>query len=248
MFPRKTKRQIGITSFALHIIAMIAMLLDHLWGTLISGNDWMTCIGRIAFPIFSFMLVEGFFHTHNLKKYTLRLLLFAIISEIPFDLMLNGATFYPFHQNVMWTFLIAIAVMYCNEKVKEYKVLKIIVAFFSIFISFIIGTISMVDYGGYGILMVLTFYFFHQKKWWSYIAQFLVLFGINYLMAGFEYQISIPHIISLTIPRQLLALISLLPIWVYNGKQGYHKKWFQYTCYAFYPLHLLLLGLIAKFS
>ena len=104
---KKTLR-IETTSASLHIMAMIFMLCDHLWGTIVPGNDWLTCIGRIAFPIFAFMIVEGYYHTNNLKKYVQRLLCFAIISEIPFNLALGSSLFYPIHQNVLWSFLISI--------------------------------------------------------------------------------------------------------------------------------------------
>lgn len=92
----RSAKRIEISAAALHIIAMTFMLMDHLWATLLPAQDWLTCIGRIAFPVFAFMTVEGYFHTHNLKKYMLRLLLFALISEIPFDLMYGGTWFYPF--------------------------------------------------------------------------------------------------------------------------------------------------------
>ena len=94
------------TSFSLHCMAMVFMLCDHLWGTIVPGNDWLTCIGRLAFPIFAFLIVEGYFHTGNLKRYTLRLLIFAVISEIPFNLMAGSRFVYPIHQNVLWTFLL----------------------------------------------------------------------------------------------------------------------------------------------
>ncbi|MBQ4118751.1 MAG: conjugal transfer protein TraX, partial [Oscillospiraceae bacterium] len=84
------KKSFELTSFHLHIIAMAAMLLDHLWITLVPGNGWMTDIGRIAFPIFAFMTVEGFFNTKNLKKYVKRLFAFALISEVPFNLVAGG--------------------------------------------------------------------------------------------------------------------------------------------------------------
>ena len=101
------------------MLAMTLMLCDHLWGTGIIRNDVLTCIGRLSFPIFAFLIVEGYFHTKNLKKYVIRILLFALLSEIPFNLMTGGRIFYPVHQNVLWTFLISIAVMHINEKAKK---------------------------------------------------------------------------------------------------------------------------------
>ena len=89
------KKTFGINAMQLKILAMVFMLFDHMWATVIHGNDWMTCVGRLAFPIYAFLLVEGYFHTRNLKKYVLRLLLFAVISEIPFNLMIGSRIFYP---------------------------------------------------------------------------------------------------------------------------------------------------------
>ena len=86
----KKRLTIETTSASLHIIAMILMLCDHLWGTIVPGNDWLTCIGRISFPMFAFMIVEGYFHTSNLKNYVKRLLIFALISEIPFNLAMGS--------------------------------------------------------------------------------------------------------------------------------------------------------------
>ena len=115
------KFKLETTSTSLHIMAMIFMLCDHLWGTIVPGNDWLTCIGRLAFPIFAFLIVEGYFHTKSLKKYVGRLLIFAVLSEIPFNLAMGSRIFYPVHQNVLWSFLISIGLIYMNEKAKASK-------------------------------------------------------------------------------------------------------------------------------
>jgi hypothetical protein len=234
------------TSFSLHLMAMLFMLCDHLWGTIVPGNDWLTCIGRVCFPIYAFLLVEGYFHTSNLKKYVKRLLLFAVISEIPFNLAMASSVIYPFHQNVLWSFLIALGLIHCNEKAKSTGKLwlRIIVAVFTILAGYLLGLITMVDYYHAGILMVLTFYFFHHRNWWDYVGQLLCLGYINLeLLGGFGYEVVLfGETVFLT--RQGLALLALIPIWLYKGKQGYHSKWWKYFCYAFYPVHLLILGLL----
>lgn len=241
----KNELKFEITSFTLHIMAMIFMLCDHLWGTIIQGNDWLTCIGRLTFPIYAFMIVEGYFHTKNLKKYVGRLLIFAILSEIPFNLAMGSRFFYPIHQNVLWTFLISIGLIHWNEKTKEKKLWKrILVGFASILIGSIVGIITFVDYYHAGILMVLVFYFFRHKKWWCYLGQFICMWYINCdMLGGLQYEMNIlgqTYFIS----RQGFALLALIPIWLYNGKQGYHSKTLQFIYYAFYPVHLLILGIL----
>lgn len=241
-----TTKKFETTSFSLHLMAMLFMLCDHLWGTIVPGNDWLTCIGRVCFPIYAFLLVEGYFHTSNLKKYVKRLLLFAVISEIPFNLAMASSVIYPFHQNVLWSFLIALGLIHCNEKAKSTGKLwlRIIVAVFTILAGYLLGLITMVDYYHAGILMVLTFYFFHHRNWWDYVGQLLCLGYINLeLLGGFGYEVVLfGETVFLT--RQGLALLALIPIWLYKGKQGYHSKWWKYFCYAFYPVHLLILGLL----
>lgn len=239
------ERKNGITSFSLHIMAMVFMLCDHLWGTVIPGNDWLTCIGRLSMPIFAFMIVEGYFHTKSLKKYVLRLLIFAVISEIPFNLAMGSRLFYPVHQNILWSFLISIGLIHLNEKVRKKKIwLRIIVGLSTVLAGFISGLITMVDYHHAGILTVLAFYFFRERKWWGYIGQALCLWYINTeLLGGLGYEINLFGETFFFV-RQGIAVLSLVPIWLYRGEQGHHSKAFQYVCYLFYPVHLLVLGII----
>lgn len=233
------------TSFSLHILAMVTMLCDHLWGTVVPGNDWLTCVGRLSFPIFAFLLVEGYFHTRNLKKYVRRLFLFALLSEIPFNLAIGSSLFYPFHQNVLWTFLMAIGMIHWNEKVKEQKLWKrILVGCASVCLGYVGGLVTFADYYHAGVLTVLVFYFFRGRKWWCFLGQLLCLWYINCkMLGGFGYEVQFLGQTQF-IPQQGFALLALVPIWLYRGNQGPRSKWLQYGYYAFYPLHLLILGLL----
>lgn len=235
-----------MTSFTLHILAMALMLCDHMWATLFPNQEWLTCIGRIAFPIFAFMVAEGYYRTSNVRKYTQRMLLFAILSEIPFNLIMGSSLIYPYHQNVLWTFLIALLSIRLIERVKKTKKWYVIipVTAFILLFDLLFGTISMVDYLGVGVITVLIFYFFHDRKWWCFAGQLICLYYINFkILGGYYYPIQIGNY-ELQIVQQGFALLALIPIWLYNGRQGYHAKWFQYLCYAFYPVHLLILYLI----
>lgn len=240
------KIKLETTSFSLHIMAMIFMLCDHLWATIIPGNDWLTNIGRLTFPIFAFLTVEGYFHTKNLRKYIKRLLIFALISEIPFNLVMGSSWFYPLHQNVLWTFLLSIWLIHLNEKAtKTEKIaIRILTGIGTILLAYILGIITFVDYYNAGVLMVLVFYFFRGNKWWNYIGQFLLLYYINVeMLSGFYYEVELFGY-TFSIVRQGLALLALIPIWLYKGDEGYKSKLLQVFYYAFYPTHLLILGII----
>lgn len=239
-------KKIQITSMTLHILAMLFMLCDHLWATLIPGNDWLTCVGRIAFPIFAFMIVEGYFYTHNLKKYVGRLLAFAILSEIPFNLVMGSRIFYPIHQNVLWTFLIAIGLIHLNEKANQKgKIwIRILAGFGSVILAFVLGLVTFVDYNYAGIYMVLVFYFFRGRKWWNFLGQLILLAYINIeVLSGYSYEIELFGSTCFLV-RQGFALLALIPIWLYRGEQGPYNKTLKYTYYLFYPVHLLVIAMV----
>ncbi len=234
-----------LTSFHLHILAMALMLCDHMWITVIPGNNWMTDIGRIAFPIFAFMSVEGFFHTKNFKKYVKRLLVFALISEIPFNLVVGGRIFYPLHQNVLWTFLIGVSLMWLNEKVKEKShLVKLSVCAGTIALGFALGLLSFCDYHYAGVFTVLVFYFFRGRKWWNFAIQAIFLWHINTeILSGFYYVWEVFGM-EVEVLRQSFAMFALIPIWLYHGKQGLYNKGIKALYYWFYPAHLFILWLI----
>lgn len=181
-------------------------------------------IGRIAFPIFCFLLVEGFIHTSNAKKYAIRLFAFALISEIPFDLAFSSKVLEFNYQNVFFTLAIGFVTLMVYKKVEEKefqnkftKILaQILVGLVGMFVAQILGT----DYGYLGVLVIVLFYVLRENRFYQ-IASGCILFIEN-----------------------MTALFAFLPILAYNGKRGLNVKW---AFYIFYPAHLLVLYAICHF-
>ena len=177
------------------------------------------------------------------------MLIFAVISEVPFGLMYGGTWFYPVHQNVIWTLMMGLAGIHLMETVRKKKstFVYILVSAIVVILGGLLGTLSMVDYYGIGVLTVFIFYFFRGRKWWCLLGQMLALYWVNVeLLGGLMYPIRLFGM-EFEFCQQGLALLALLPIWLYRGRQGYHSKPFQYVCYAFYPVHMLVLVLILNF-
>lgn len=236
-----------INNNTLKIIAMILMLLDHLWGTIIPGNQWMTLIGRMAFPIFAFLIVEGFFHTSDLKKYMKRLFIFGLISEIPFNLIYTGSIIFPFHQNVMFTLLLGLLIINEIDKLKNTKeIKKKIIPILKIFLFLLISIIGFVDYGVTGVLTIVVFYLFRGFKL-AWIGQLISL--ILLYIVFFEGQSVILNIFNheYFLPLQSIGILSLIFIWLYNGEKGKNNKLIKYLFYSFYPVHMLVIYLIYYF-
>lgn len=102
----------------------------------------------------------------------------------------------------------------------------------------------MVDYYGVGVVTILTFYFFRKRKWWCLLGQIVVLYYMNVeILSGFYFEVTI---MGHTVPivQQGLALLALIPIWLYRGRKGYSSKLFQYVCYGFYSAHMLVFYLV----
>ncbi len=241
------KHRFELTSFSLHILGMIFMLCDHLWATVIPGHQWLTWLGRLAFPTFAFLIVEGYFHTRNFKRYLRRILIFALLAEIPFNLMYTASWIFPFHQNVLWTFLIALLCMKSIDTLRaRFKPwIALPLAVLPAVVFPFLATLAMTDYYGYGVLTVLVFYLFRGNRWYHRLGQFAGLLYINwFLISGLNLPVNLfgRH---LEIPQQGFAILALIPIWLYSGRQGPHNKFIRYCFYAFYPVHLLILGLLS---
>lgn len=228
----------------LKILAMVCMLCDHLSATLLPWIPWLGIVGRLAFPIFAFQVAEGYARTGNFKRYLGRMFLFALVSEVPFDLMYGGTAFYPFHQNVMFTFCIALLCLRILDAVKEKSVpVRLAVLLAVAAAGNAVGFLTMVDYYGYGILMVLGFYLFRNARF-GWLWELLMMAWINIWLLQGEYIVAHLFGLEINLYIQGFALLALIPIWLYNGAPGKHSKAVRIACYLFYPLHLLIVSLL----
>lgn len=219
----------NMTSFVLKIIAVFSMIFDHLGYIIFGKFSFMNCIGRLSFPIFAFSITEGFSHTKNFKKYLCRLLIFAIISQVPY--MLFMSTFSTrFSLNILFTLLLGLITISVYNKINK----KILGMFFVISCALIAHFLHF-DYGWFGILTIFIFYKFKHNKLLASLLFILITF-INYFYSYITY-LKIEYIFIM-----LFCILSLIPINLYNGKKGKNLKYFLYI---FYPLHLIVLYLLS---
>ena len=219
-------RKSGLTAAHLRSLALCLMLLDHVSTAAFPGSLWMRCLGRLAFPIFAFQAAEGYHHTHDFRGYCKRLALFAVISEIPFNLLLSGSPFFPQHQNVMLTLLLGLL---CCRAYDSRNWLAVV-------LWLLVGAFIRCDYGAAGVWTVLTFHAFRGEK----PGQLLMLLLINcFCFEGPEIALG-----PLAFPVQTFAVLAWLPMALYNGEKGRGGRTLQYGSYLFYPVHMLILGLL----
>ena len=227
---------------ALRLIACVLMVLDHMWATLVPGNDWMTLAGRMAFPIFAFQIAEGYLHTSNWKRYAKRLLIFAIISEIPFDLVQGGTVLYPWDQNVMFTLLLGLLSIAALDRFKREKTVKRgIQALLAVVGCCLLAEITFVDYRSPGVLTVVAFWACRNFRG-ARLCQLVIMVLLHqFCFQGWYLPVNLFGY-SFELQTQAFAVLALIPIWLYNGEKGRHRgRAVQYASYIFYPLQFLVL-------
>ena len=220
-----------LTSANLQLIAIVTMLIDHI-GAYLCGNDLnMRLVGRFAMPLFCFMLSEGFLHTKGKRwQYFGRLVLFAFVSQLPYDLLRNSDGNF-IYLNVIFTLATGFAAMALIEYGGWSAICLPIVL--------ILAEYFHMDYGAYGIVMIIGFYLASKLlkgkkrqlwRWIAYIVSFFTSTTI-YVVAKHNFV-------------QLFSLMAIIPIILYNGKLGHRlPKWFGYV---FYPAHLLVIFVIQQ--
>ena len=227
-----------MNAFVLKLIAVISMLFDHT-GYLIFGKaSFLNYIGRLALPIFAFQIAEGYTHTKNLKKYILRLFIFALISQIPFQIF-NTIFFDRFMINVMFTLCFGLLSITIFDKYNKFLGILI-----TALLAFIAEKLSF-DYGAYGVIIILLFFIFKNNLYLKGATFILATFA-HYFLAVIPYGIDTCIRVFTTInPIPIYAIctcVAILPILLYNGKKGRNIKYFLYL---FYPIHLLIISALS---
>ena len=216
---------------ALKLIAMISMVFDHAGDMFFPDVMWPRMIGRLAMPIFSFFIAEGFSHTRDKKKYLCRLGIFALISEIPFDLAFEGKIGFS-HQNIMLSFFLAVVALMLYDWIQggtkseenHASIGKTILGVIAVAAIAALSLLLRADYTIFAVIAVFLFYVLRQKHP-------LVRTGVGVAFLA----------LTRTVGYYCTTGLSFIPLAMYNGKKGKGLKW---LFYGFYPGHLLLLAAI----
>lgn len=232
------KNKLGFLSAnALKIIAVAAMIMDH--ASVIFIGDESTVwrkIGRISFSIFAFLIAQGAIHTKSRIKYLLRLVAFAFISEVPYDMAFNGTYFEITSQNVYFTLALGLLSIYIYDFLRAHGL-----DFLGIASTFLCGCAAVYlrsDHAFMGVVVITLMYMFNSVS----APVKYVGFAISAFMTTIRY---VPPTAVFFLPSQITAPLSVIPIALYNGKQG--RKTNKYIFYAIYPAHILILYLIKKY-
>lgn len=225
---------IGMNRTVLKIIAIVSMLIDHIGVFLLIEGDLYLAfrlMGRLAFPIFAFMIAQGFLKSRNVNRYVIRLAVFALFIEGLFlvHALLSEVPYIPLKDNVIAPLLLGLLVLICVRSSNDFTRLGLIgILVFTMFVQY--------PYSIYGLSLIAIFGLI-SKKWLQAILflfihiVFIQIPGINNVLYLYPWQ-------------QQFALFFLPLLFLYNGKKG---RDYKYLFYLFYPLHLIVLWVIAYF-
>lgn len=244
----KGSGKFSLTASQIKLYACFIMLIDHVGNFILKpfleanmgnlgydairglniGYNVCRSIGRMAFPIFCFFLIEGFFHTRSRVKYLCRLLIFALISEIPFNLANTGSVFSLKYQNVLFTLAIGLTVLIFIDMIRNASLNQYVEALLIMLLTAsgaYLAHVCKTDYEFKGVLVIVALYFIYPL-YQTFRFSFVLSGGLLFSWEWFNNVTRFP------------ASLSLIPIYFYNGERG---RGIKYFFYFFYPLHLLLI-------
>lgn len=220
-----------VSIFVIKIIACLSMCLDHIKYAIPETRGFLTVyFGRIAFPLYAFLTVEGYTHTSSIKKYIKRLFIFAIISQIPFMLFRTLVGEWMM-LNIMFTLLLGLLTVFSFDKLEKKYYLSIPI----VLLLIAVGQVLNVDYGWYGVATVFLFYLCRKNK----LLRILLFLFLNLF---FYYKRTIVNYCFENLILYLFVNFSTVILLFYNGNLGRKTKFFYY---CFYPVHMAILYAIS---
>ncbi len=250
-----------MSSLAIKAVAIVTMLLDHI-GYVFAGRlpdgvaDVLRTAGRLALPLFCFLIVEGYVHTRDVRRYALRLLTFAVLSELPFDLMLRRsavpAVFIDYgYQNVFFMLLLGLLAIWAIDV--QTKLHRPQLGYAMAVALALVAELIRADYGLFGVGFIVVFFALRGNHVRVALA-FTALLALRYTLAVLG--VSVADMLLLRpfvqptdlswAQTNLFALLALPLCFLANGKKGYSRPWLQWGFYAFYPAHMLVLTVIYR--
>lgn len=226
-----------MTTFQIKLLAITSMIIGHI-GLFFFGDPLlMYAAGRLAFPLFAWLVANGAIHTKNTESYLKRLLIFAFISQVPYILVNRFLNPNYWTLNILFTlFLGLLAITITKNKSLPIKIFILVMFFMG-------GYLLQVDYGGLGILSIAAFYYFFSSKLKIIISQFIIFSFIN-LALLFSVLSQLPKLDTNLLYFIPYGILSLIPIFRYTGKQG---KKMKYLFYVFYPLQYVVFFIILQY-
>lgn len=223
----------GLPQEGLKVIACLSMLIDHI-AAVFGLSMTYRIIGRLAFPIYCFLMAEGVHYTKSPKRYMLRLFVGMLLSELPFDMAFNGGWDWS-SNSVMVTLLLGFFALECMKRADD-LILKLLMAMpFAA-----IAELACTDYGGYGVLLIAMFGVVRELPG----APVLRLIGML-IVCGLMRS---AHIVlgGMRVSVELFAVLAIIPIECYRGRKGKTDKAVQWAFYLFYPVHLAILAILDR--
>lgn len=224
-----------LSSNALKLIAVATMIIDHAAVAFFDSDPLMRAVGRFAFPIFAFLIAEGARRTSSPLRYGFRLFLFALISEVPFDLAFHGAVLEFTAQNVYFTLLLGLISSLILRFLQRHNIS--VLAIVSTPVLAVAAELLGSDYGAMGVVVITLMYVFSESAPSSSLAGYALTGALTSIAYEFPAQFYF-------IPNQLIASLASIPLFFYNGKRG--RRMNKYAFYLIYPLHLLVIALLEK--
>ena len=234
-----------MNSFVLKMIGIVTMLCDHIGKVFLTEEVWLQCVGRLAYPIFAFGVAQGYLHTRNVKKYAVRLGIFAVASQVPYTLFMIAGDGDPNRLNVIFTLLLGLMAVYLCDRVSQ-KWLGVGLAL----VLCAAAELLKVDYGAYGVGTVVLMYWYskmtsgaevgaRQRVSWTVLTT--VVFAAMTVLKYLEPLIMQPEDAWFFALMILWTVVGLVPIMLYNGRLGVKCK---YLFYVFYPVHLAVIYVV----